>query len=108
MEALPETPDTGLATSGSAIPALAKFEREGAKGIAHIAALKAAEELSIKFEGYASTSAGFIVAALAAVGFTADKLLNCAERTHALQAICEVGPLDLFGVEPLASFSLLS
>jgi NTE family protein len=72
------------------------FEGGGAKGIAHIGALKAADE--IDFVGFAGTSAGAIVAALAAAGFTADELLKCEPpRTHVLKTVCNAGPLHLFG-----------
>lgn len=52
------------------------FEGGGAKGIAHIGALKAAEERKVQFIGVAGASAGAIVAALVAAGYTADKLYN--------------------------------
>lgn len=52
------------------------FEGGGAKGLAHIGALKAAEERHVKFLGVAGTSAGSIVAALVATGWHADDLYN--------------------------------
>src|SRR4051812_11447494 len=50
------------------------FEGGGAKGLAHIGALKAAEEDRVNFVGVGGTSAGAIVAALVAAGYTADEL----------------------------------
>lgn len=51
------------------------FEGGGAKGLAHIGALKVAqEERSITFRGVAGTSAGAIVAALVAAGYSANEL----------------------------------
>jgi predicted acylesterase/phospholipase RssA/FMN phosphatase YigB (HAD superfamily) len=50
------------------------FEGGGAKGLAHIGALKAAEERKVRFSGVAGTSAGSIIAGLIAVGYTADEL----------------------------------
>ena len=50
------------------------FEGGGAKGLAHIGALKAAEENGVRFIGVAGTSAGAIVASLVAAGYTADEL----------------------------------
>lgn len=44
--------------------------------MAHIAALKQAEVLGIEFVGVAGASAGSIVAALAAAGYTADELFH--------------------------------
>lgn len=52
------------------------FEGGGAKGFAHVGALKAAEEESVNFVGVAGTSAGSIVAALVAAGFSADELYS--------------------------------
>jgi NTE family protein len=52
------------------------FEGGGAKGIAHIGALKATEERQVRFLGVAGTSAGAIVAALVAAGYKADELFS--------------------------------
>lgn len=50
----------------------AVFEGGGVKGIAHVGALaRFHEEEELQFRGYAGTSAGAIVAALAAVGYRA-------------------------------------
>jgi len=45
------------------------FEGGGARGLAHVGALKACEERNIKFAGVAGTSAGSIIAGLIAVGY---------------------------------------
>ena len=45
------------------------FEGGGAKGLAHVGALKAAEERQVRFRGVAGTSAGSIIAGLIAVGY---------------------------------------
>jgi NTE family protein len=50
------------------------FEGGGAKGYAHIGALRAAERHGVKFDAVAGTSAGAIVAAFVAAGFTSDEL----------------------------------
>jgi NTE family protein len=50
------------------------FEGGGAKGFAHIGALKAAELRHVKFVGIAGASAGSIVASLVAAGYRADEL----------------------------------
>lgn len=52
------------------------FQGGGAKGYAHVGALKAAEERDIKFTRVAGTSAGAIVASLVAAGYSADELLD--------------------------------
>jgi NTE family protein len=99
---VPEGSQTGAAgaTSGEQrTRAFGIFEGGGAKGIAHVGALKAAELEEIDFVGFAGTSAGAMVAALAAAGFTADELLRCRPTcTHVLETVCNAGPLHLFGV----------
>jgi NTE family protein len=52
------------------------FEGGGAKGYAHVGALKAAEKRGIFFRKVAGTSAGAIVAALVAARYTADELFD--------------------------------
>lgn len=52
------------------------FQGGGAKGYAHVGALKAAEERGIKFTRVAGTSAGAIIASLVAAGYSADELLD--------------------------------
>ena len=52
------------------------FEGGGAKGIAHVGALAALEGSRLELVGFAGTSAGAIVAALAAAGYKADKLFS--------------------------------
>jgi NTE family protein len=51
------------------------FEGGGAKGLAHVGALKAVEG-RVSFLGLAGSSAGAIAAALVAAGYTADELYN--------------------------------
>lgn len=50
------------------------FEGGGAKGLAHVGAIKAAEERKIQFTGVAGASAGAIAATLVAAGYKADDL----------------------------------
>lgn len=52
------------------------FEGGGAKGIAHVGALAALERSGLQLAGFAGTSAGAIVAALAAAGYTAEELFG--------------------------------
>ena len=54
------------------------FEGGGAKGIAHIGALRALEDAKLDFAGFAGTSAGAIVAALAAAGYSSRELMSVA------------------------------
>jgi len=83
------------------------FEGGGAKGVAHVGALRAiefVEEFEVK--GFAGTSAGAIVAALAAAGWSSDELVSQhpdgTVESQALQAIDKpdaTSLADLFGGE---------
>lgn len=65
------------------------FQGGGAKGYAHVGALKAAEERNIRFIRIAGTSAGAIIAALVAAGYSADELLD------PMRPVGERGALDV-------------
>jgi NTE family protein len=69
------------------------FEGGGAKGLAHVGAIAAAQELGVKFVGVAGASAGAIVASLIAVGYKATALYDPANRTGLLSGALT----DLFG-----------
>jgi Predicted esterase of the alpha-beta hydrolase superfamily len=56
--------------------ALLIFQGGGAKGIVHVGALLAIEQMNLGVRGVAGTSAGSIVAALVAAGFSGDDLVN--------------------------------
>ena len=60
--------------------AYAVFDGGGVAGIAHAAALKTAPE-QYKFIGFAGTSAGSIVAAIAAAGMTPDEMIAALRNT---------------------------
>lgn len=63
---------------------LLTFQGGGAKGIVHVGALKAIEAYEFGLKGVAGTSAGAMIAALVAAGYTADELLNPVDRSHIL------------------------
>jgi len=52
------------------------FSGGGAKGLIHVGALRALEDRNVEFHGLAGTSAGAIVAALKAAGFSSRDLLD--------------------------------
>jgi len=79
------------------------FEGGGAKGLAHVGAMKAAEEAHLEFVGVAGASAGSIVAALVAAGFSADDLFNPQPGTSSLFG--NLNWLDILGTEPWAQFN---
>lgn len=93
------------------------FEGGGAKGIAHIGAMKALEEALVadrgQVTGVAGTSAGAIVAALYASGYRADELIDPDCGTTCLKDI-KPGPSfakSLFGVagwRSIAAFRMMT
>ncbi|MEM6411814.1 MAG: patatin-like phospholipase family protein [Pseudomonadota bacterium] len=60
------------------------FQGGGASGVAHIGVLRAIQELKIEIKGYAGTSAGAMIAMLAAVGYTDRELLDAKEKSSLL------------------------
>lgn len=72
------------------------FEGGGAKGITHIGAMKALEAEGMAIAGVAGSSAGAIIAALAAVGYKADELFSPDGKTNILGHFGKT-PVDLLG-----------
>ena len=66
----------------------------GVRGVAHIGVLKALEEINIKPSFISGTSAGSIVGALYASGFTPTEILDLIKKTN-----------FLFSLRPSFSFS---
>lgn len=78
------------------------FSGGGAKGVIHVGALKAIQERQVHLMGLAGTSAGAIVAALAAAGFTADDLIDSSSGRTIIDRLSQIDPkmrraTDLFG-----------
>jgi NTE family protein len=71
------------------------FEGGGAKGLAHVGALRAAEDHGIQFIGVAGASAGAIVATLIAAGYCGDELFDAANPGD-VSKIYSKSPLDFF------------
>jgi predicted acylesterase/phospholipase RssA len=59
------------------------FEGGGAKGYAHVGALKAIEARGIELEAVAGSSIGAVIALLISAGFTADELFQRSEGGYA-------------------------
>ncbi|MGV7242391.1 patatin-like phospholipase family protein [Caballeronia sp. M23-90] len=81
--------------------ALLIFQGGGAKGIVHVGALLAVEQMNLGVRGVAGTSAGSIVAALVAAGFSGEDLVNLRTGKHLLENKYDdmefSRPRDLFG-----------
>lgn len=63
------------------------FQGGGAKGVSHIGGLKAVNDMGLKVSGVAGTSAGALVAAMVAAGYSADELFNGADGSHILKTL---------------------
>lgn len=74
----------------------AVFEGGGVKGIGLVGAIQALEEHDYQFAGLAGTSAGAIVAALLAAGYTAPEMREILSETNYLQ-FKDKGFLDYLG-----------
>ena len=82
------------------------FQGGGAKGYAHVGALKAAEQRDIRFIRIAGTSAGAIIATLAAAGYTADELLD-PTRPLGERGILDVDVAEVLDAEQYAAVTNL-
>ena len=87
-----------------AVPVYGIFEGGGAKGIAHVAGVKAAEDTGLEFIGVAGASAGALIAALVAVGYEAGELFDPNAPLCNLLAMNGNTPLSLLGEREWAQF----
>lgn len=83
------------------------FEGGGAKGIAHLGAVAAIEQLQIGVAGVAGASAGAFVAALLAAGYRSHELLDPATPTSNLLSAQNLGPLDLLDTRKWRRFNTM-
>ncbi|MDY1019484.1 patatin-like phospholipase family protein [Pseudomonas coleopterorum] len=81
-------------------PIFLAMQGGGAKGVAHVGALKAIEKFHYDIRGVSGTSAGSMVAALVSVGYKADEMVNFETREHLFTRSAEgLGfhqPIDIF------------
>ncbi len=80
-------------------PVYGIFEGGGAKGLAHIAALAAAEKNDLQFIGVAGASAGALIASLIAVGYKGAELFDPEHPEENLLARKKQTPLSLLGAK---------
>ncbi len=88
-------------------PIFAIFEGGGAKGIAHVGAYAAADEMRFEFVGVAGASAGAIVAALIAVGFKPDDIFNPGIEGQNIFSAHELSPTQALGEPDWRQFQRL-
>lgn len=78
-------------------PIYAIFEGGGAKGLAHVAGVAAAERNELEFIGVAGASAGALIATLVAVGYTASDMFDPKNPMANLLTRHGITPLSLIG-----------
>lgn len=78
-------------------PIYAIFEGGGAKGAAHIGALQAVEDNGLQIIGVAGTSAGALIAVLAAIGLESADIMSATDPADNLLARSKKSPVDLLG-----------
>ena len=88
-------------------PIFAIFEGGGAKGIAHVGAYAAADELEFEFVGVAGASAGAIVASLIAVGFKPKKIFNPEIPGENIFSAHSLSPTEALGAPDWRQFQRL-
>ncbi|WP_249673325.1 patatin-like phospholipase family protein [Pseudomonas abieticivorans] len=71
----------------SRYPVFLAFQGGGAKGVVHAGALLAINDLNLDIKGVAGTSAGSMIAALIAAGYTGAELVDPESKTHLFQSI---------------------
>lgn len=78
-------------------PIYAIFEGGGAKGLAHVAGVAAAELNELEFIGVAGASAGALIATLVAVGYSASEMFDPNNPMANLLTRHAISPLSLIG-----------
>ena len=90
-------------SSSVQIPAFCVLSGGGAKAAAFPGCLAAAEEAHIHFQGYAGSSGGAIVAALAASGYRARELQSILQQYDLRTALLEDGGARLATLAPIVN-----
>jgi predicted acylesterase/phospholipase RssA len=102
-----ETTESVSEVRSGATPVFAIFEGGGAKGIAHVGAYAAADEMSFEFVGVAGASAGAIVASLIAVGFKPNDIFNPSVEGQNIFSAHNLSPLQALGEKDWRHFQRL-
>lgn len=92
---------------GRARPIFAIFEGGGAKGVAHVGALQAAQDNGLEIVGVAGASAGALVAVMVAIGLEAGDIMSADDRDDHILARLGTTPTALLGLSEWAAFERL-
>lgn len=88
-------------------PIFAIFEGGGAKGVAHVGALRAAEDNGLEIVGVAGASAGALVAVMVAIGLEADDIMSATDPDDHILERFGTTPTALLGLSEWAGFRRL-
>lgn len=95
----PANPASANEPGEGANSAFVVFQGGGAKGIVHVGALAAVEDLGLQIRGVAGTSAGAMVAALVAAGYSSQEMLDTSTGEHIIgvlsKSFAERGTFEL-------------
>lgn len=93
--------------TGALRPIFAIFEGGGAKGIAHVGALQAIQDNGLEIIGVAGTSAGALIAVLAAIGLEAADIMSADDPNANILTRLGKTPVGLLGECEWRSFQRL-
>lgn len=88
-------------------PIFAIFEGGGAKGVAHVGALQAVQDNGLEIVGVAGTSAGALIAAMAAIGLEANDIMSADEQGEDILTRAGTSPVELLGARDWRHFQRL-
>lgn len=99
--------DTLELHSPSRRPIFAIFEGGGAKGVAHVGAMDAMIANNLEIVGVGGTSAGALVAVLAAIGLDATDIMDSDDPDANILARNDTSPIKLLGEDEWRDFCFL-
>lgn len=104
---MPTRTAVAMAATNPSRPIFAIFEGGGAKGVAHVGALQAIQENGLDIIGVAGTSAGALLAVLAAIGLEANDIMSGTDPTANIISHQGQTPIGLLGAGQWKKFQRL-
>lgn len=100
-------PDPAAVVPAAERPIFAIFEGGGAKGVAHIGALQAIQDNRLDIIGAAGTSAGALIAVMAAIGLEAADIMSADDPAANILTRNGESPVSLLGAKAWKRFERL-
>lgn len=101
------TTDLAAIVPAAERPIFAIFEGGGAKGVAHIGALQAIQDNRLDIIGAAGTSAGALIAVMAAIGLEAADIMSADDPNSNILVRHGESPVSLLGLKAWRQFERL-